>query len=104
MPSVLQSKLLTCENVPQVGSAVGALDLGTHAVGIREPFYCSGDFVIEAWPTAACFKLVFGSIKFGAAPFTYIGSLFPESIVFACKGHLGAFVDDYLFLFRRQLH
>jgi len=100
VPRVLLRVLLTHENMAQVCSAVGALYLGAHAVGVWEPFYCAGDFVVEARPAAVCFKLVFRAVEFGAATFADVGAFLPESVVFAGEGHFCAFIYDYLFLFR----
>ncbi len=87
------------ENVAKVGAAVGTFNLRSHAVRVGQPLHCTGDFIVEAWPATVGFKLVFASVQFSAASFADIGAFFPESVVFACKRHFCAFVNDYLFLF-----
>ncbi len=43
-------------------AAICALNLGAHAIGVRKPFYCSGDLFVKAWPTAVGFKLAFRAV------------------------------------------
>jgi len=97
---VLFCEVLANKNVSQVGAAVGTLNLRSHPIWVRQLFHCAGDFVVEAWPATVGFKLVLGSVKFGAAPFADVGAFLPKSKVFSFKRHFGAFADYYLFLFR----
>ncbi len=97
MPRIFFGEVLACEDVSEVGATVGALNFCSHAVGVRFSYDGAWDFVVEAWPAAVGFKLVFRTVKFCAAAFTNVGAFFPETVVFACKGHLCAFVYYDLF-------
>jgi len=99
---VLLCKTLADKNVSQVGAAVSTLNLRSHPIRVRQPFNGAGDFVVEAWPTTVRFKLILGTVKFGAAPFADVGAFLPKSKVFSCKRHFGAFVDYDLFFFRSE--
>lgn len=87
----------------KVGAAVDTLNLRPRPMRVRQPLYRAGDFIVETWPAAVSFKLVLGTVQFGAAAFADVGTLLPERIVFARKRHLGALVNYYLFFFRREL-
>ena len=102
MTRVLFCEVLADKNVSQVGAAVGTLNLRSHPIWVRQLFHCAGDFVVEAWPATVGFKLVLGSVKFGAAPFADVGAFLPKSKVFSFKRHFGAFVDYDLFFFRSE--
>ena len=99
---VLLCKTLADKNVSQVGAAVSTLNLRSHPIRVRQPFNGAGDFVVEDWPTTVRFKLILGTVKFGAAPFADVGAFLPKSKVFSCKRHFGAFVDYDLFFFRSE--
>jgi len=100
MPGVLRSEVFTYKDVPEVSAAVDTLDLRADAIWIGETFYCAGYFLIKAWPATVCLKLVLGAVKFSPASFADVGSFVPKCIVFTCKRHLCAFLNDDLFLFR----
>lgn len=97
MPRIFFGEVLACEDVPEVGAAVDALDFRSHSVWIWLSYDGSRNFVVEAWPAAVGFKLVFRTVKFCTASLTNVGAFFPESVVFACKWHLCAFVYYDLF-------
>ncbi len=94
--------MFTDKDVAEVGAAVGALNFRAYAVWVWEAFDCAWDFLIKAWPSTVSFKLILGTVKFCAAPFAHVGAFAPKRVIFACKGHLGAFVYDDLFLFRTK--
>ena len=103
MARVFFGEVLACKDVSKVGTAVDALNFSSQSVGVRQTFYCTRDFLVEAWPAAVCFKLVLGTIQFCTAPFADVGSFFPKRIVLACEGHFGAFVNDNLLFFGGEL-
>lgn len=103
VPCIFFGEVLASEDVSEVGAAVGALDFRSPSIRVRKPFNCAWNLVVEAWPSAVCFKLVFRTVQFCAAAFANVGAFFPEGVVFACKGHFCAFVDYDLFLFRGKL-
>jgi hypothetical protein len=96
---VLLGEVFADKNVSQMGAAVCTLNLRAHPIRVRQPLHSAGDFVVETWPTAVGFKLVLGTVKFGAAAFANIYAFLPKREVFASERHLGAFVDYYLLLF-----
>jgi len=103
MPRIFFSKMLADEDMSKVSAAIDALDFRSLSIWVREPFYCTWDFVVEAWPSAVRFKLVFGTVQFRYAPFANVRAFFPERIVFAGEGHFGSFVNYDLFLFGGEL-
>ncbi len=58
VPRVFFSEVLACEDVPEVGAAVCALDFSSPAIWVRQTFYRPWNFIIKAWPPAIGFKLV----------------------------------------------
>jgi hypothetical protein len=96
---VFLREVFSRENVSKVGAAVDALDFHAYPIGVGQAFYGIGDFIIKAGPAAACFKLAFGAVKFCAATLADVGAFLPERVVFACEGHLGAFMHNNLFFF-----
>ena len=59
MPCIFFGEMFASENMPQVGTAVITLNLRSHAVRVWKVLNSAGDFVVEAWPTTVCLKLVF---------------------------------------------
>ena len=100
MKRVLLGEVLADKDMSQVGATVCTLNFRSQSIWVGRPFHSAGDLVVETWPTAFGFKLVLGSVKFGAAAFANIGAFLPKREVFTSEWHLGAFVDYYLFLFR----
>ncbi len=101
MPRVLLGEALADEDMPEVGAAIGALNLRAYTIWVGEAFNGAWDFFVEAGPAAVGFKLGFGAVEFGAAAFADIRAFVPEGVVFAGEGHLSALVDDDLFFFGR---
>src|SRR6185436_637171 len=58
MARVLRREPLAQENVAQVTATVGALDLDTHAVGVRQALHSARHLVVEGRPAAAGVELV----------------------------------------------
>lgn len=59
MSYVSWSKLFSCEHMAQVPLAIGTLNLRPYAVWIRQMLYGTLNFLVEGWPSAMGFKLVF---------------------------------------------
>jgi hypothetical protein len=99
VPRVSFGEVLACKYVSQVGAAVCTLDFCSLPIWVGLANDGAWDFVVEAWPAAVGFKLVFGPVQFCAAPFADVGAFLPECVVFASEWHFGAFVDYDLFFF-----
>jgi len=99
VPCVLLCEVLAHKDMAEVSAAVSTLDLGSHAVGVRQPPNRARDFLLKAWPAAVRFKLALRTVKRSAAAFADVSAFVPEGEVFAGEGHLGAFVDDDALLF-----
>jgi hypothetical protein len=97
MPCVFLCKVLAGEDVSKVGTAVSAFNFRSHPIWVRLAYDGAGNLFVKAWPATVGFKLVFGTVQFGAAAFADVGAFFPESEIFACEGHFGAFVYYDLF-------
>ena len=98
MTGVLFGEVFAFKNMAKVCSAVGALDLRSYSIGVRQSFNGTGNFFVKTRPPAVRLKLIFGPIKRFAAPFADVGSFFPECKVFAGERRLSSFVDYDAFL------
>ena len=102
VPCVFFGEVLAREDVSKVGAAVDALDFRSPSIRVRQSFYSPWNFVVKAWPSAVCFKLVLRTVQFCSAVFANVGAFFPKRVVFACEGHFGAFMNYDLFFFRAE--
>ena len=94
MPRVLRGEAFAFEDVAEVTFAVGADDLDAAAVGIGVLVNSSGNFIIEARPSATRFEFISGLIEWLVALAADVGS--GEFVVFvlAGAGAFGAFVEE----------
>ena len=58
MTCIFFSNMFTSEDVSKVSTAVDALNFRSLSVGVWQTFYCTRNFIVKAWPTTVCFKLV----------------------------------------------
>ena len=92
--------MLSHKDMSKVSATVCTFDFRSHTIRVKFPYDSAWNLIVKTWPATVCFKLVFGTVKFCAAAFADIGAFVPKRIVFACEGHLRAFVNYYLFFFR----
>ena len=62
MAGVGWGKALTHEDVAQVATAVDALHLYPHTVGVGKMLHGSGYFLVEGWPATVRVELIVGVI------------------------------------------
>jgi hypothetical protein len=92
MAGIFCGKALTGENVPQVRSAIAAKYFGTAAIGIGFVGYGARYLIVETWPAAKRFKLIFRPVQRSIAAAAYIQTLRLIVEQLAGKGALGTFV------------
>ena len=102
MPSVGGGKALSRKHVTQMAAAAGALDLGSHTVGVRQPVDGSRHLLIEGWPATMSVKLVIGSIKLSIAPPADIHTFLIGVVVLPRERPFRALSFDYVSLLRRK--
>lgn len=100
MPDVLFRKPLTLEDMPEMGTASGALDFRSFPVCIRDPLDRSFYLVVEAGPAASGVELVLRSVERGFAPPADIDARLEVSLILSGERYLRPFVNYDLFLFR----
>jgi len=103
VPRVIFSEVFAHENVPQMCSTVGALNLRSDAIGVWKPTNRARNLLIEAGPPAIRLKFAFAAVKRRTATFADVGAFLPKREVFACEGSFGAFPDDDTLLLRSKL-
>jgi len=103
MTRIFFGKMLANEDVPQMSAAVCALDFSSFSIRVRQSFNGTRNFIVKAWPTAVCFKLVLRTVQFFAAAFANVSSFIPKRVVLACEGHFCALVNYDLVLFGGKL-
>src|SRR5437867_1470859 len=101
MARLLGRKAFVQKDMTEMRAAIGAFDFNAHAVRVRQALYGAGHFVIEGRPTAMSVKLVFGTIKLGAAAAADVGALLEEVVVLACERRLSTLELDYVSLLGR---
>lgn len=84
----------------QVAAAVGADDLRAAPVGVGFAAHGAFDFVVEAGPSAARVKFVFGAVQGRLALPAHVNAGRFVVPIFSGKGAFGAFVEYYAGFFR----
>lgn len=100
MARVFGCKSFTFKNVSQVGAARGTGDFCAPSIRVQTAAYSAWDFLIEAGPSTTGMKFCFRLVEWCVAPPANIGSGFEKVIIFTAERRFGAFVFDYVSLFR----
>jgi hypothetical protein len=95
--------MLSFEYVPQVRSALCALDLNAHAVGIGESSDASRDLLVETWPAAPGIEFAFGPIERRPAALALVRPRRLDVLVLPGEWRFGALPNDNALLFWAQL-
>ncbi len=82
MPGILRSEAFAGEDVAQVAAAVVANNFYPSAVGVRDPFHSTGDFIIEGGPATSGVELVFRTVERGFTTAADVGTFGKVLVIF----------------------
>ncbi len=102
MAGIFRREAFAGEHMPEMRVTIGAYDFDPPAISIGNPFYRTGDFIVEARPAAMGIKFRIGRIQRGIAAPAHVESLLLVMQVLSRPGKFGAFVNDDPFFFWAQ--
>lgn len=99
MARVFVGHVLTFKHVPQVSTAIRALDLGTEPISIENPRDCTREVIVKAGPSAPAVEFCCCRKKRIVAAPAHVCALFKEVIVLARERPLRAFALNHVCFF-----